>query len=159
MNWIDVSEGLRLEYRTLSASGESEVSLEILEVRREGAATIARVRRAWRGAGGTGSSEERLELREDGCFRDGGLELPSSPAPGARWARPPREYFVEGLDGAVETPAGRFSGCLRVGYLIAAGDAGSGERLYAPGVGLVYEKCSAEAEPYSTKIVAVRRKS
>ena len=38
---------------------------------------------------------------------------------------------------AAETPAGHFTGCLRVGYLIAAGDGGSGERLYAPGVGLV----------------------
>ena len=54
----------------------------------------------------------------------------------------------------VETPAGKFTGCLRVAYLIAEGDGGSGERHYAPGVGLVKVVENDEAEPFTHELIA-----
>ena len=64
---------------------------------------------------------------------------------------------MEDANASAETPAGRFSGCLRVGYLIAAGDAGCGERFYAPGLGLVRETCADEADPFELVLTSSSR--
>jgi len=64
---------------------------------------------------------------------------------------PPTPGFVSRPE--VETPAGKFTGCLRVAYLIAEGDGGSGERFYAPGVGLVKAVDNDEGEPLSLQLV------
>lgn len=148
-----LSEGLILVYEARRAGGTERFRFECLEARRAGDVLVARVRRTW-GEGPGRVSEERLELRPDGLWGESGLILPLPPRPDARWIRSPREYFIEGADARVETLAGAFAGCLSVGYLIAAGDAGSGRRLYAPGVGLVYEKCSDEADPYELILVS-----
>jgi hypothetical protein len=42
-------------------------------------------------------------------------------------------------------------------YAIAGGDGGSGERLYAPGVGLVRETCHDEADPWEARLTALAR--
>jgi hypothetical protein len=44
-----------------------------------------------------------------------------------------------------------------VSYLIAAGDGGCGERLYAPGVGLARELCGDEADPFEVLLTAFSR--
>ena len=43
---------------------------------------------------------------------------------------------------------------MRVAYLIAEGDGGSGERWYAPGVGLVKVVENDEAEPFAQELIA-----
>lgn len=156
-NWVLLEPGAELEYRLRRAQGEWTMRVEVLEARTEAGVTRALLRRTWTGPDAPGGGEERVEARPDGVYRDGALELPLPAVPGARWALPPREYRVEELGASAAVPAGRFEGCARVGYLIAGGDAGSGEALYAPGVGLVHERCSDESDPYETILTAVRR--
>lgn len=144
-----IEPGLRLEYELRRAQGVERLVLEYLDG--------GRLRRTWSGPDGAEASVERVERREDGVYHAGELVLPLPPALGRRWELPPRSCWVAALDAAVETPAGRFEGCARVAYLIAGGDAGSGERLYAPGVGLVYEACREEADPYETRLLSLRR--
>ena len=92
----------------------------------------------------------------DGVRQGDEVLIPLPALRGQAWARPPRDYTIEALDGAVNTPAGRFDGCLVVAYLIAGGDAGCGRRYYAPGVGFVHESCSDETEPFELSLTAVR---
>ncbi|MBI3297350.1 MAG: hypothetical protein HYZ75_04240 [Elusimicrobia bacterium] len=85
---------------------------------------------------------------------EGVVELPEPPAVGASWATANEALRIADDDAVVETPAGRFEGCLRVVVLIAGGDAGSGERFYAPGLGLVREALSDEAEPSEKSLLS-----
>ncbi len=152
-----VEAGLRLEYQLRRAGGETTLSLEYSDVRREGERVIARLKRTWRGPEGEESSVETVEKRPDGTYHAGRLVLPHPPVRGKSWDHPPRQYRLEGLDCKAEVPAGKYAGCARVSYLIAGGDAGSGERFYAPGVGLVYEACREEADPYETRLLRISR--
>ena len=153
-DFLPLSPGMRLEYEVRRA-GETQ-GLVVEHSTDDGAGVI--VRRTWTQEGGAMETEtSRAERRADGVYFDGELALPRPAAPGVAWARPPRSYRVESLDASAETPAGKFSGCLRVGYLIAAGDGGCGERLYAPGVGLVREVCSDEADPFEVRLTSFSR--
>lgn len=148
-DWLPLAPGLRLEYE-VRRSGET---LRLVVEQRAADGGAVTVRRTWSGGSGPAETEEsRLERRPDGVYADGGLVLPSPARVGAEWPAPPRRYRVEARDAAASVPAGEFTACLRVGYLIAEGDGGSGERVYAPGVGLVRELCSDEADPYEVTL-------
>jgi hypothetical protein len=150
-DYLPLSPGLRLEYEVRRA-GESR-RLVVEHAAAAGAGVT--VRRTWTTADGSAETESsRAERRADGVYFDGELALPLPARNGAAWSRPPRSYRVEAAGVKAVTPAGTFSGCLRVGYLIAAGDGGCGERLYAPGVGLVRERCGDEADPFEVRLTA-----
>lgn len=150
-DFLPLRRGLRLIYEVDRAQEVRTLTVEHLPA--AGAAVV--VRRTWTDARGAAETEDsRAERRADGVYFDGLLALPLPAVPGARWAAPPREYRVEALDARALTPAGEFEGCLRVGYLIAGGDGGSGERLYAPGVGLVRETCRDEADPFEAVLTS-----
>lgn len=153
-DFLPLEPGLRLEYALSRALGRETLVVEHAAA----AGGAVNVRRTWRTSEGKEESEtSRAERRADGVYYDGELVLPLPARAGASWARPPREYRVEELGASAETPAGRFSGCLRVGYLIAAGDGGCGERFYAPGLGLVRETCADEADPFELVLTASSR--
>jgi len=150
-DFLPLSPGRRLEYEVARAGETRRLVVEHLA----GGAGGVTLRRTWTGADGRAETEDaRAELRADGVYVDGALALPLPPRAGASWSLPPRRFRVESLSAAASTPAGEFAGCLRVGYLIAEGDGGSGERLYAPGVGLVREVCSDEADPFEVRLTA-----
>lgn len=149
-DYLPLRPGLRLEYEVARAGGTRRLVVAHLAAA-DGAVTV---RRTWTDADGRAESEDaRAERRADGVYLDGALVLPRPAHVGASWAQPPRRYRIEALDAAAAVPAGAFAGCLRVGYLIAEGDGGSGERLYAPGVGLVLERCSDEADPFEVRLL------
>lgn len=85
---------------------------------------------------------------------DAGTEFKLPPHKGTEWIVSPRRYWTQARDAEVSTPAGKFTGCLRVAYLIAEGDGGSGERHYAPGVGLVKVVENDEGEPFTYELIA-----
>jgi hypothetical protein len=153
-DFLPLTPGLRLEYALTRGAEESALAVENLAA--PGGGVL--VRRTETGPGGDARTETGLaERRDDGVYVGGALVLPLPPRVGAEWSRPPRSYRVEALDARAETPAGDFAGCLRVGYLIAGGDGGCGERFYAPDVGLVRERCGDEASPFEAALTAVRR--
>jgi hypothetical protein len=153
-DFLPLAPGLRLEYEVRRA-GETR-RLVIEHAAAPGDAVL--VRRTWTASDETVESEtSRAERRADGIYFDGELILPGRARPGASWSLPPRSYRVDALDALVETSAGRFSGCMRVVYLIAGGDGGCGERFYAPGVGLVRELCGDEADPFEVRLTAFVR--
>jgi hypothetical protein len=153
-DFLPLLPGLRLEYALKRAGETSRLTVEHLA----GEGGAVSVRRTWTAADGSSETQTtRAERRADGVYDAGTKILPLPPRAGASWAIPPYEFRVEGPAGEVAVPAGRFSAGLRVSYLIAGGDGGSGERFYAPGVGLVRELCADEADPFEATLTAVVR--
>jgi len=55
-------------------------------------------------------------------------------------------------------PAGAYNGCLKITTRLSGGDAGSAERYYAPGVGLVYERINSEDRQETLKLTSYQLK-
>jgi len=110
------------------------------------AAASRTVRILERTADGFFRDSERGELRASGeCLRDRVRQLLCRPlAVGTTWksvvaVSSTEKYEIVGVGERVETPAGRFEGCLRVRSVNAAGPGADlvAEITYAPGVGPV----------------------
>lgn len=153
-DYFPLVKGALREYSMETAEGTGNYKIEVLEVSTQNGTTTAKCRRtiAWQGK--PPKADEFLVVKDAHGVRTG--ETPEFKNPikvGTEWILSPRRYWIEALDGTLETPAGKFAGCLRVAYLIAEGDGGSGERHYAPGVGLVKIVEHDEADPYTYQLV------
>jgi hypothetical protein len=133
-------------------------TIEIIDVVLAGEVMTAKCRRTLKRPGEPSRIDEFIVTKNAEGVRSGpDVEFNFPAAVGTEWISPPRRFWIEALDAAVETPAGRFTGCLRVAYLIAEGDGGSGERCYAPGVGLVKVVENDEAEPFTWSLLKKSR--
>lgn len=148
-DFFPLAKGAVREYAVENAAGAGRMTIEVLEVSTADGVTTARCRRTE-----AGEASEFTVVKDARGVRAG--DVPEFELPleiGTEWILPPRRYWIEALDAAVETPAGKFQDCLRVAYLIAEGDGGSGERHYAPGVGLVKVSENDEGEPFTYELV------
>ena len=145
--------GAVFEFEVDRAGSREGLTVEVLSVEVSGGLTKAACRRTETRPGENRARD--FEATSDGLWVrvDGEKELPCVPEAGMKGDAPPVSSRVSELGAVVSVPAGSFSGCLKVSYLVAAGDAGSGERFYAPGVGLVREDCAEESEPFESRLV------
>lgn len=150
IDYFPLKKGQVRIYAAESASGIGTLRIEVLSVAKKGGKTTAKCRRSIRW------NDEPPKISEFEAVNDGkevhadtGTEFRFPVKVGTKWSKSPRRYWIEALDAEVETKAGRFKGCMRVAYLIAEGDSGSGERYYAPGVGLVKVVENDEADPFT----------
>jgi len=153
-DYFPLMKGSVREYATENAQGSGTLKIEVLSVSTSAGRTTAKCRRTIRW------NDKPPEIGEFEAVNDGqeirtdaGTEFKLPVKVGTEWVRSPRRYWIEALDATVETPAGKFKDCLRVAYLIAEGDGGSGERHYAPGVGLVKIVENDEADPFTHQLV------
>ena len=156
-DYYPVEAGRVWVYETETTRGRRRVREEILSAVREGGTLRVRGRSVIEGR----AEGREFEVVEDASSVrvDGVVELPEPPVLGAAWEAAGDSCRIAALDAFVEVPGGRFRGCLRVAYLISGGDAGSGERYYAPGVGLVREVRSDEADPFERVLVSWGRRT
>lgn len=153
-DYFPLVEGAVREYALENSSGAGRFKVEVLGVETKGGVTTAKCRRTLNLPGEPGRIVAFTVMKDaSGVHEDGAFEFKNPVTVGTEWVRPPRRFWIEALDAEVETPAGKFTGCLRVAYLIAEGDGGSGERFYAPGVGLVKAVDNDEGEPLSLQLV------
>ncbi len=143
------------QYAVEKAQGKGLVSIEVSSVASAGGETVAQCTRT------TLWNEELPKLEEFEVVKnatevrcDGATEFKFPLQKGTEWIISPRRYTIEALDAEVTTLAGHFTGCLRVAYLIAEGDGGSGERWYAPGVGLVKIVENDEGDPFTYELLS-----
>lgn len=153
-DYFPLVKGAVREYSYENSQGTGAFTVEILEVSAQGETTTAKCRRTLNLPGQPARSVEFSVTKDaSGVHEGAAFEFKNPLVTGTEWISPPRRYWIEALDAAVETPAGKFKDCLRVAYLIAEGDGGSGERFYAPGVGLVQAVDNDEAEPTAFQLV------
>lgn len=153
-DYFPLVKGAVREYAVKNSLGEGSFTVEVLEVAVKAGATTAKCRRTIKLPGQPEAVSEVVVTKDATGVHEGtDVEYKTPLKAGTEWASPPRRNWIETLDAKVETPAGKFEGCLRVAYLIAEGDGGSGERVYAPGVGLVSVVDNDEGEPLAYQLV------
>lgn len=153
-DYFPLVKGAVREYATEDALGKGALKTEVMDVSMAAGKTEAKCRRTIQRQGKPATVSEYTVTRDASGVRSGAdIEFVLPLKVGAEWTRSPRRFWIEALDGAVETPAGKFKNCLRVAYLIAGGDGGSGERHYAPGVGLVKVVDNDEADPFTQQLI------
>ncbi|OGR65037.1 MAG: hypothetical protein A2X31_07730 [Elusimicrobia bacterium GWB2_63_22] len=86
------------------------------------------------------------------------LEIPFPLAYNQTWHEGSDRNRVAALNAKVTVPAGVYSGCLKITTRLNGGEAGSAERYYAPGVGLVYEQLISEDRQDTIKLTAYQLK-
>jgi len=153
-DYFPLGAGLLREYGCKSAGGSGIIRIEVLRVTVAGGAATAQCRRVARLNGEPEKNEDFMVVRDAEAVRSGErIEFVLPARVGAKWESRPNQYGIEALDAEVRTPAGLFKGCMKVGYLIAGGDGGSGERYYAPGIGLVKVDHHDEADPFTWELL------
>lgn len=154
IDFYPLTVGAVREYATENASGTGTYKIEVLKVSSRGGTTTAKCRRTVKWMRKPAKVSVFTITKDAHGVHEGRVfEFKYPVKVGMEWIRAPRRFWIETLDAKVETPAGKFKNCLRVAYLIAEGDGGSGERLYAPGVGLVKIIENDEAEPFTHQLV------
>ncbi len=86
------------------------------------------------------------------------LEIPFPCTYNLTWSEGSDRSRISALNGKVTVPAGTYDNCLKISTRVGGGDAGSAERYYAPGVGLVYEQIIAEDRQETIKLTSYRLK-
>ena len=86
------------------------------------------------------------------------LEFPLPLVYNAAWNEGPDRSRVAALNARVSVPAGDYAGCLKIATRLGGGDAGSAERYYAPGIGLVYERVISEDRQETLKLTSYQLK-
>lgn len=153
-DYFPLVKGAVRAYSFENSRGIGGFTVEILDVSTRGAATTADCRRTLNLPGEPERTVSFAVTKDASGVHEGDVfEFKNPVEAGTEWASPPRRFWIESLDADVETPAGRFTGCMRVAYLIAEGDGGSGERFYAPDVGLVKAVDNDEGEPLVLQLV------
>lgn len=154
-DYFPLKKGAVREYASENAEGKGTFKIEVLSVSSSNGTTTAKCRRtvSWNGQP---PKVSEFEIVNDGkeVRGDTGTEFRFPVKKGTEWIRNPRRYWIEALDAQVQTRAGSFKDCLRVAYLIAEGDGGSGERHYAPGVGLVKVVENDEGDPFTHELIS-----
>ncbi len=154
-DYFPLVKGAMREYAVTNAQGLGSFKIEVLSVATSGGRTVAQCRRTtlWKG---TPLKVTLFEVVRDSAAvsTEGIPEFRFPVAQGTEWIISPRRYWIETLTAEINTPAGKFAGCLRVAYLIAEGDGGSGERYYAPGLGLVKAVENDEGDPFTHELIA-----
>lgn len=154
-DYFPLVKGAMREYSNKSAGGTGSYKIEVLAVSTKGETTTAKCRRTVRWMNEHPTIRVFTITKDAKGVRVGkNVEFSYPVKIGTEWIIPPRRYWIEALDAWVKTPAGRFEDCMRVAYLIAEGDGGSGERHYAPGIGLVKIVEHDEAEPFTHELIA-----
>jgi hypothetical protein len=154
-DYFPLAAGAVREYSSEHSQAQGTFKTEVLSVATAGAATTAKCRRTVLWNGEPPKTADFEVVKDSAEVRsDAGTEFKLPLKKGTQWIVSPRRYWIDALDAVVMTPAGKFTGCLRVAYLIAEGDGGSGERYYAPGVGLVKVVENDESDPFTHELIS-----
>lgn len=154
-DYYPLKRGQKRRYRS-RAPGEPVVEYTVETVSVIGVprgASEATMRTTVAGAPPPRVSESSVEKTDAAVYEDTTKVLTLPPRIGDAWDVDERAYKIVSLDESVATPAGTFPECVKVQYLIAGGDAGSGARYYAPDVGFIKEECADEADPFVSELI------
>jgi len=86
------------------------------------------------------------------------VEIPFPLTYNMTWNEGADRSRVAALNAKLTVPAGDYTGCLKITTRLNGGDAGSAERYYAPGVGLVYEQLISEDRQETIKLTGYQLK-
>lgn len=163
-DYFPLKENTRYEYKFTSTEfdGTARVFIDILSVAKKAAKTVAQARMIFelRDSHTTEyaiTRDAKWLTTADGVIIGGRREFPFPAREGAKWEEYPDSSEVVSLSDKISIKAGKFSGCMKVVTMLAAGDAGKSVRYYAPGVGYVLEEYNGEDKTCELELVAVTK--
>lgn len=166
-DYYPLKKGLRLEYdyQSNEFSAPARVVVTVLRVTGKGASASAVARMTTVLKGQETSTEYKIAKTTknintfDGIIVGGRLELQLPPKPGLKWRDQCELCEIKSVSEKVKTPAGSFSGCVRVDSKIDLEGGGQARRYYAPGVGYVLEDYCTEDIQAQVRLVSVSEAS
>ena len=161
MDYFPLKKGLTLYYTQKSSefSGSADVRLVVENVKKRGRGKLAEVRMYTTLNGHTVkilftvNTNSRGVVSTNGIAFGGRTEYKLPIKIGLKWDEEPDTHEIVSSSETVKVPAGSFKHCLKVVTEIGGGDSGVGTRIYAPGVGLVWEKYAGEDLATTLKLV------
>ena len=161
-DYFPLLKGLRLEYEHVGSEfeGTEKIVVEILSVKKQGKTILAQAKMTIELNGEISVSNYKINQTSDWVSTDRGIlggrkEFPLPPSMGKKWDEQIYSCTVESLSDQISVPAGQFKNCLKISMLIAAGDAGSAVRYYAPEVGYIFEEYSGEERHDEVRLVSI----
>ncbi|OGR77811.1 MAG: hypothetical protein A2X32_00085 [Elusimicrobia bacterium GWC2_64_44] len=152
----------RYEYKFTSTEfeGAAKVFIDILEVKKKGAKTVAQARmifelRDSHTTAYTITRDAKWLTTADGVIIGGRREFPLPAKEGAKWDEHPDASEVVSLSDKVSIKAGKFANCMKIVTLLAGGDSGKSVRYYAPGVGYILEEYNGEDKTCELELLSV----
>jgi hypothetical protein len=148
-DFFPLRRGLKLDYRHKVPGKKGTMTFEILATRAAGPVVTAKCVRVF-----DGKPSDPYEMTRDEAAgwlesSNWGREFPLDPKIGAQWSSGADTFQVDELDAEIDTPAGKFEGCLKITRLAPDGVE---ERYYAEDVGLVHAASSDENDPYELSL-------
>jgi len=163
-DYFPLKEKTRYEYSYNSSEfeGEAKIYIDILKVSKKGDKTTAEAKMTFilRDTNETNykiTKDKKWVITTDGIVIGGRKEFPIPPKEGIKWDESPDSNEIVSLTDKLSIKAGKFSNCMKVLTKIAAGDAGSAVRYYAPGVGYVFEDYYAEDKICKVELVSITK--
>lgn len=163
-DYFPLKKNTRLEYSYESTefSGKARVFLDILNVRKNKSSDVADVRMTFI-LRDTHKTEYKITKSKkwvttaDGLVIGGRKEFPLPPKEGREWVESPDICKIVSMDAAVRVKAGKFFKCMKIVSRLSGGDSGRSERYYAPNVGYIFEKYSAEDKDCRVELVNMEK--
>ncbi len=163
-DYFPLKEKTRYEYKFTSTEfdGTARVFIDILSVGKKAGKTVAQARMIFelRDSHTTEyaiTKDAKWLTTADGVVIGGRREFPLPVKEGAKWDEYPDASEIVSLSDKVAIKAGKFSNCMKVVTMLAAGDAGKSVRYYAPGTGYILEEYNGEDKTCELELVAVSK--
>ncbi len=153
-DYFPLDPSLKLVYDMRDEGGQGTLTFEVLCASKKGRVTTAKCRQTVSGV--SKPTEYEVIRKPRGIYSPWGKEFPLPLAPDLAWLRNEHQQcWVDALDATVTVSLCEFKDCLRIWWTIDEGEGGSGERCYAPGVGLIYANSSEDGDEFEMSLSEV----
>lgn len=161
MDYFPLKKGWTLYYSQASTEfeGKAEIRICVESVKKRGRGKVGELRMSTTLNGHTVNvvfevtATSKEVVASNGIAFGGRTEFKLPAKVGLKWDEEPDTHQITSTTEKVKVPAGSYAKCLKVETEIGGGDSGKGQRVYAPGVGLVYEKYDAEDLGTTVKLI------
>ncbi len=165
-DYFPLKDNTRLEYlfESTEFEGKAKIYIDLFQVVKKNNSTIAQAKmtfilRDTSVDDYTITKSKKWLTTANGVIIGGRKEFPLPVKTGIKWDEAPDANEITSLSEKVSVKAGKFEKCMKVVSHLAGGDSGKSVRYYAPGIGYVLEKYSAEDKTCKIELVSVSKLS
>ncbi|MCK4935314.1 MAG: hypothetical protein KAR84_00555 [Elusimicrobiales bacterium] len=165
-DYFPLKDNTRLEYLLESTEfeGKAKIYIDLFQVSKKVGSTTAQAKmtftlRDTTVDGYTITKNKKWVTTANGVIIGGRKEFPLPVKAGIKWDESPDASEITSLSEKVSVKAGKFEKCMKVVTQLSGGDSGKSERYYAPGIGYILEKHSAEDKTCKIELVSVSKLS
>ena len=165
-DYFPLKDNTRLEYLLESTEfeGKAKIYIDLFQVSKKVGSTTAQAKmtftlRDTTVDGYTITKNKKWVTTANGVIIGGRKEFPLPVKAGIKWDESPDASEITSLSEKVSVKAGKFEKCMKVVTQLSGGDSGKSIRYYAPGIGYILEKHSAEDKTCKIELVSVSKLS